>query len=368
MFKKNIILLLAMASLLSMPILVFADTKISNVSIKIEVDDEDTSALPDLEITAKGKNYSVDGYEITIGLDGEDLNMNEDDINNIDDDQDEANGPGAISNNKSTASSSTKKKKTEPVTCEITLSAEDGYYFNTMSKKNIKVTGLGANCTKATRQDSKKTLVLTVQLPDIKSRIGIVEEATWKENCIATWESAANANTYELRLYRDGKATGKTYETEARTFNFAPYMLKTGQYTYTVKAIDVNGESSKRCESDQTSITEALVSQYKERYKVEYEKSNPGEGPSSGRKILNGGWQMDNGRYWYRLDDGMFPQASWLNLGDDWYWFDEDGYMISNEWKSWKGNEYYFGSDGKMITNGKTPDGSKVDSSGKKIN
>ena len=60
------------------------------------------------------------------------------------------------------------------------------------------------------------------------------------------------------------------------------------------------------------------------------------------------------------------PQGNWMQIGEDWYWFDEDGYMIQDEWKSWKGKEYYFGNDGKMLINSKTPDGFQVGSDGAK--
>lgn len=363
--KKKILQLLIATSVLALPFSAQAATKINNVNIKIAVEDDmeddEITGIPELEVSGKAKTYSVDGYEITIGLDGNEINPYDDD-DDYDDDQDEENGPGASS--KST--SSTKKKtvpkgKTVPVTCEITLSAETGYYFNTMSKKNIKINGLDANCTKASRQDSGKTMILTVQLPGIKTRVGKPDNATWKDISTATWSAAQNACLYELRLYKDDKASGKTYQTSAESFNFAPLMLKSGQYSYTVKAIDKDGETGKRVRSDDVFVSEELAEQNKEAYKVIYDEPVPGAGPDALRNVLNGGWQEKDGKYWYRMNDGTYPQANWLQLGDDWYYFDEEGFMVSNEAISWKGEEYTLGADGKMLSDAKTSGNTDTD-------
>lgn len=331
----------------------FATEQINKVSIKIEADDEDFESMPELEVTTKSEHYSVDGYEITIGLNGEDLNPNEDEDDEDlgSDDQDVDNGPGAASGKKSSSTSSKKKTSNSPVTCEITLTAADGYKFSTMKKSDIKVSGFDANCTKASRQDSGTTLVLTVQLPGIKSRVGMVETATWDESGKAKWSSAMNANTYLLILYRDGRAIGHDYETEGTTYNFAPLMQKPGSYTYTVKAKDANDQISKRTESDSYSVSEEVADANRERYAIEYEIVDTSLGPAANSNILNGGWQEEDGKYWYRLDNGMFPQSTWYQIDGDWYWFDEDGYIITNQKKMWKGKEYFLGKDGRMQGN-----------------
>jgi len=365
MKKRNFITVFVISMSIIMSITAFASTKVSSVNIKIKAEeDEDDYGLPDLEITTSSKNYSISGYDYTIGLDGNDVEMDTDEEDE-DDDQDENNGPGA--NTKSKSTTTKKETSTKPVTCEITLTAEDDCYFATMTKKNIKINGLDANCTKAARQDSGTTLVLTVQLPGIKTRVGTVDEAGWKTHNIAKWNETNNANTYEIRLYRDGKPFGKLYETEYKQFNFAPLMLKPGTYYYTVRAKDVKGTTGKRFESESVNISEAEANAFKEKYKLEYEIIDVQSGPSVNRNILNGGWQKENGKYWYRMDDGMFPQGNWMLIDNEWYFFDQDGYMITNQWKDWKGKEYYFGSDGKMLKSTKTPDGFKVDEQGEKI-
>ena len=75
------------------------------------------------------------------------------------------------------------------------------------------------------------------------------------------------------------------------------------------------------------------------------------------------GWKND-GRWWYQNSDGSYPTNSWQAIDGSWYYFDGSGYMLSNQWIS---GEYYVGTNGVMLTNTTTPDGYKVDASGKWI-
>lgn len=362
--KRKKFLFLIVLLVFAIPFSALCDSRISNISLKIDIEEDDFDELPELDITSKSKNYFVDDYEITIGLDGNEMDPDLSDEEN--EEQDEAGGPGSSLVKTTKKTSTSRKKKIKPVTCEITLSAADDYYFNTMAKKNIKVFGLDANCIKASRRDSGKTLVLTVQLPGIKTKVRMVETASWDNEGLATWKEANNAVLYEVKLWRDGKTIGNEYETASTKFNFNPLMTKPGTYHYTIRAKGNDGEISKRTESDAIFIDEEHAAIFKEKYAIQYEELDSDSGPSTERKILNGGWQQENGRYWYRMDDGMMPQGNWMLIGEDWYWFDEDGYMVQDKWKSWNGKEYYFGHDGKMLENSETPDDSSVDSDGVK--
>ena len=61
------------------------------------------------------------------------------------------------------------------------------------------------------------------------------------------------------------------------------------------------------------------------------------------------GWQNNNGKWWYSLDDGSYAKNQWVKDGVDWYYFGEDGYMVTG-WKTIDGKDYYFTKDGKMAT------------------
>ena len=79
-------------------------------------------------------------------------------------------------------------------------------------------------------------------------------------------------------------------------------------------------------------------------------------------------WINTSGRWWYRHADGSYTRLNWEQVGNQWYYFDKDGWMVigwlklsdtwyymntsgarvSNCW-TWVGNScYYFDKDGKM--------------------
>ena len=78
-------------------------------------------------------------------------------------------------------------------------------------------------------------------------------------------------------------------------------------------------------------------------------------------------WVLNNGKYWYRHQDGSYTKNDfeviqgqtyyfdsngymvngWKQVGTDWYYFNKAGHMIKNQWI----DNYYFEADGKMATN-----------------
>ena len=57
--------------------------------------------------------------------------------------------------------------------------------------------------------------------------------------------------------------------------------------------------------------------------------------------IVNAGWQKDNYGWWWQYDDGTYPFCAFKYVGNDCYWFDENGYMVTG-WKQIMGYWYYF--------------------------
>lgn len=79
-----------------------------------------------------------------------------------------------------------------------------------------------------------------------------------------------------------------------------------------------------------------------------------------------GKWIEENGKWWYKHDDGTYTTDDWEWIGDHWYYFDEAGWMVTG-WLDWEGNRYYLqpktsttGNDyGYMVTGGKTIKGKR---------
>lgn len=79
-------------------------------------------------------------------------------------------------------------------------------------------------------------------------------------------------------------------------------------------------------------------------------------------QTVTGSWvfYQDLG-WWYRYEDSQYPYDQWLSINDSWYFFKPDGYMQAESWK----DNYYLGTSGAMLTDSYTPDGYRVDGSGK---
>ncbi|MDD7267788.1 MAG: NlpC/P60 family protein [Lachnospiraceae bacterium] len=79
-------------------------------------------------------------------------------------------------------------------------------------------------------------------------------------------------------------------------------------------------------------------------------------------QAVNGSWVLQQGTgWWYRYDDNLYPTSRWLKIDGNWFYFKANGYMARNTWIK----DYYLGNNGAMLTNTYTPDGYRVDASGK---
>ena len=81
-----------------------------------------------------------------------------------------------------------------------------------------------------------------------------------------------------------------------------------------------------------------------------------------GNGVMTTNWQKVSGA-WYYMDNSGAMQTDWKEISNAWYYFNADGVMQENRWVG----EYYLGSSGAMLVNTTTPDGYRVDTSGKWI-
>lgn len=62
------------------------------------------------------------------------------------------------------------------------------------------------------------------------------------------------------------------------------------------------------------------------------------------------GWLEDGFGWWFRNPDGTWPAAEWALINDEWYHFDEKGYVQSG-WYEENGIRYWLNETGKMLRN-----------------
>lgn len=236
------------------------------------------------------------------------------------------------------------------------LEAEEGYYFS-LDKEDVRAEGLGAECLDTDRRNSKETLDIFLKFGDLDDLVGEVEEVSWLENGSGVWKAAPGASKYELTLYFEGKVRAREKITAALSYDFNPYMQTAGAYSYRVRPISAIEESGEWVSSGEFSVSEEMAAKNREAYEVMTEALS-GSGPQAGVRYLNTGWQETaDGSWWYRENDGGYPQAAWLFDGECWCYFDERGYLVQNSYIKWGRDTYYVGADGRMYTGGQTPDG-----------
>lgn len=301
-----------------------ANKKITSVSIEIESNIQVGEEIHSSEVTvsAKNGNYSVGEAEYT----NDGFEWEEDDTPMV----------------------------------EVRLEADSGYYFS-VKAKDVKIKG--GTYHNAKREDSTHIL-LTVKLPSLLERAGRIEEAGWESETVARWSDAANAGSYEVKLYRDGTNVKMTQTSTTSSLDMGPCMTKAGTYSYRVRAVNKIKADSKSewVESGNINVSSELAARMRGQYgNLTSGLSEPGQADGGASAP---GWVLDSRGWWYRNENGSYAVNDWQLINNLWYYFDADGYMETG-WIQWK-DLYYFCdlSDGHMLTGSLTPDGLRVDSNG----
>lgn len=236
-------------------------------------------------------------------------------------------------------------------TVKVYLSAKDGYYFGITKASQIKLQKCKYKT--AARQDSSTTLVVTVELTDVKLNIGEVEDLTLAENGKAAWEEVYNAGSYEIRVFRSGSRIAS--DTVAGTsYDISPYYVKEGTYSFRVRAChrmdsNVKGEWA---ESNEIYLSEQQA-------KANREAAEQAESA--------GDWISDKGGWRFRLPDGTFVSSAWRKINKQWYYFLPDGHMATG-WTQIDGSYYYFDpTSGALWVNTTTPDGYIIGIDGRRV-
>lgn len=312
---------------------VYAATKIEKVELRFEPQELDERGVPEIEVTNRGTHYAIGDCSNAYYYYGKDNRYNFDEASNL---------------------------------YTVELFADDGYYFNTYKDK-IKVSGFGAQFVRAERKDNGQTFIVTVRLEDMTSFVSDISNVWWEQSGKGAWEEAYGATLYKVAV-TDPKGDTHYAETAGCTYDFSPFMQMEGNYSFRVKPVAESGDGGEWMESGGQFVDAQAAFNNQSLYKVEKEWVFEGEEQTPDKaKILykNIGWQSAaDGRYWYRNQDGSYPQSVWMQDGETWYYFDAHGLMSADAYINWKGAEYYVGSDGAMLVNGKAPDGRRADENG----
>lgn len=303
-----------MAGLLATPILAAEKKKINTVSLTIKSNIEigtPINEMQGIEVETKSNKYTVGDYEFT----NHGFEWCEDDTPQM----------------------------------KLYLYAADGYYF--ALKKASSVTLRGATYAGAAKQDASQTLIITMNLPSLKEQTGEIESAVWSSDTRASWESAANAGSYEVRIYRDDKAVGASRFTTETNLDFSSAMVREGNYYYKIRPINKYTPEKKGSwvDSDTTLINSEKAAEI--RALVE-------------QGITGGSWKQDEAGWWYQNGDGTYTKNNWQLIDSKWYFFNDKGYMATG-WIEWNGKWYYCDLEkGDMLVNQTTPDGYQVGEDG----
>ncbi len=251
---------------------------------------------------------------------------------------------------------------------EVTLEADDDYYFTSMSKSKVKLKGDEATYVTSHREDSNSTLVITLKLDEIEGSMEI-DNVYWENDNspIANWDKTGGAKEYQVRLYRGSSSVTSTVTTSNEYYNFAGNITREGEYYFKVRAVSSSSKKGEWYESDAMYVDDDMLNDIKNGV---YNKSNNSNtttnAPGTSRV---GSWIRDNVGWWYQYPDGSYPTGGWLQINNVWYCFDNIGYMRTG-WIVASDGKYYYcdpkegSTQGAMLTNQRTPDGFWVGADG----
>lgn len=248
---------------------------------------------------------------------------------------------------------------------EVTIEADDDYYFASMGSSKVKLRGDDATYVTSHREDKSSTLIVTIKLDALEGSMEI-EEVNWVDESspVAQWETPAGAKNYQVRLYRGNNSVGSSVTTTNTYYNFAGSITRTGEYYFKVRAVNSSSKKGDWYESDYIYVDEQMLANIQSGNYTNYTGSNGGGTNTNATPgVPVGQWIQNNVGWWYQRADGSYPTNGWMQIGGIWYCFDSVGYMRTG-WIQSGGAWYYCDASGAMLTNTTTPDGFKLDANG----
>lgn len=244
----------------------------------------------------------------------------------------------------------------DPPVVQIELYAKEDYYFGSTSSDGFKLE-LTDNSVfktvefvKATRKDSKKTLILTVKMrfrlsDGASSKVYNPKNLTWEETALGTgsWDRAIGAAYYQVQLEKDGVLLGRILTVKDLSCDLGSLITEPGAYRFQVRTVSEYKVKGKWVKSKRLKITEEQL-------------------PLTGT-----GWKKADAGWWWSNGDGTWAAARWKEIDGFWYYFDAEGYLASG-WITVDGKDYYLDPEsGELYQDTTTPDGIRVGPDGARI-
>lgn len=234
---------------------------------------------------------------------------------------------------------------------EITIEAEEGYYFTRLNASKVSVRG--AEYSSCRNQDDNRIAVITVKLDPVKGILEDVEDAYWEDGPLgkAKWGKVEGAPAYEVKLYRGNTLVHHVKKTTTTNYDFYGYMTVKGDYYFKVRAIPKLNSQEEYLEEG--GWTESGIQEVTLRDATAAGDRKPAE--TAGQPVNSyptsraSGWEQDGNGWWYKNADGSHPTNCWQMIDGKWYLFGLDGYMLTG-WQRWNGKEFYLTSNGDMVT------------------
>ena len=165
----------------------------------------------------------------------------------------------------------------------------------------------------------------------------------------------------EVTAYLVDESTGQVSEQVLTDYRLSPTLLmRKGNVTITASYLAADAEG---VIWEFTDTFEVYVRDRRENDDEEAVWTVPTTYPSS---VTDGGmWSLVESRWRYTKPDGKAAANEWVKIGKNWYFFTGDGLMASSQWVLDGTDWYYVGTSGAMLTDTTTPDGYRVDKSGR---
>lgn len=188
-------------------------------------------------------------------------------------------------------------------------------------------------------------LSLTMKLKAAKGQYGVPYDLVWDENNRgkAIWENADGSSHVDVALYRGNSQIRRVEKHKGYSYNFYPYMIREGTYTFRVRTVSPSGSNynaaSAWVESGELYISEEQV------YKGTSPNDSNSEPNANNRYTV--GWFKENGNWYYRFPGGELKKDGWEKVLGKWYLFDSNGKMLTG-WQNKNNKLYFLNNDGDM--------------------